>query len=219
MRKLCILLYLCFINLYADENSLLIKVVNVLDRFMAISQERIPPTLLRQAGAIAIIPDMIKGGLIVGARYGKGVLLVRQYRGWSDPLFIRMYGGSLGWQIGLESIDIVLIFHDAKSALEILDHSITLGADLSIAVGPLGGDLSAATNLKFKAKIYSYSKSMGVYAGIALAGAKLEVDYEANQHFYHCEPTKFYRILQGRCHTNNPYVQILKQKLIEYAKW
>ena len=219
MRKLYTILYVCFMTLYADESSLLIKAINVLDRFMVISEERIPPKLLRQAGAIAIIPDMIKGGVIVGARYGKGVLLIRQYRGWSDPLFIRMYGGSLGWQIGLESIDIVLIFHDAKSALEILDHSITLGADLSIAVGPLGRDLSAATNLKFKAKIYSYSKTMGVYAGIALAGAKLEVDYEANQRFYHCEPTKFYRILQGKCHNDNPYIQILKRKLMEYVKW
>ncbi len=215
------LLLFCFIlfALYADENSLLIKAVNTLDRFMALPEEQIPPRFLRQAGAIAIIPDMVRGGLIIGARYGKGILLIRQGKEWSDPIFIRMYGGSLGWQIGLESIDVVLIFKDAKSALELLDHAITLGADLSVAVGPVGRIAGAATDSEFKAKIYTYSRSMGAYAGIAFAGAKLELDYEATQHFYHCDPSKLYLILQGKCHKNNPYLQVLKQKLKEYSKW
>ncbi len=219
MKKL--LLFFCFalLTLHADENSLLIKAVNTLDRFMALPEERIPPKFLRQAGAIAIIPDLVRGGLILGARYGKGILMVRRNGSWSDPIFIKMYGGSLGWQIGLESIDVVLIFKDAKSALELLKHTITLGADLSVAVGPVGRAAGAATDIELKAKIYTYSRSMGAYAGIAFAGAKLEVDYEANQHFYHCDPTKLYLILQGRCHKENPYLKVLKQKLQEYSKW
>ena len=218
MKKLLLFCFMLF-ALYADENSLLIKAVNALDRFMALPEERIPPRFLRQAGAIAIIPDMVRGGLIVGARYGKGILLIRQNGDWSDPIFIRMYGGSLGWQIGLESIDVVLIFKEAKSALELLDHAITLGADLSVAVGPVGRIAGAATDIEFKAKIYTYSRSMGAYAGIAFAGAKLEVDYEANQRFYRCDPSKLYLILQGKCHKENPYLKILKQKLKEYSKW
>ncbi len=218
MKKLLLFCFMLF-ALYADENSLLIKAVNALDRFMALPEERIPPKFLRQAGAIAIIPDMVRGGVIVGARYGKGILLIRQKGEWSDPIFIKMYGGSLGWQIGLESIDVVLIFKEAKSALELLDHAITLGADLSVAVGPVGRIAGAATDIEFKAKIYTYSRSMGAYAGIAFAGAKLEVDYEANQRFYRCDPSKLYLILQGKCHKDNPYLKILKQKLKEYSRW
>ena len=219
MKKLLLFFFFVLLALHADENSLLIQAVNTLDRFMALPEERIPPRFLRKAGAIAIIPNMVRGGLIVGARYGKGILLVRRNGHWSDPIFIKMYGGSLGWQIGLESIDVVLIFKDPKSALELLNHAITLGADLSIAVGPVGRIAGAATDIEFKAKIYSYSRSMGAYAGIAFAGARLEVDYEANQRFYRCDPSKLYLILQGECRKNSPYLKILKRKLQEYSQW
>ncbi len=218
MKKLW--MFLCLMTIAcANENTLLIKAVNALDRFMALPEERIPPKFIKNAGAIAIIPDMIKGGMIVGARYGKGVLFIRKGGDWSDPIFIRMYGGSLGWQIGLESIDVVLIFEDSKSALELLNTKLTLGADLSIAVGPVGREGQASVDSGFKAKIYSYSRSMGVYAGIAFAGAILEIDYDANQRFYHCDPSKLYLIVNGKCHKNNEFLRVLKRKLREYSKW
>ena len=215
-----ILALILFLSIaFADENGVLIKAVNALDRFMAIPEERIPPKLLAKAAAVAIIPNLVRGGFIIGARYGRGVLLVRNGKSWSDPLFIRMYGGSLGWQIGLEAIDVVLVFADRKSALELLNGKVTLGADLSVAVGPVGRAGQAATDITFKAKIYSYSRSMGAFAGIALAGAVLELDYDANMRFYGCDPSKAYLIIQGRCHKRNEFVKILKRKLKEYSTW
>ncbi|MRI58376.1 MAG: hypothetical protein C6H99_02605 [Epsilonproteobacteria bacterium] len=187
---------------------------------MALPEERIPPKLFKKAGAIAIIPNLVRGGFIVGARYGKGVLLIKNGKEWSDPIFIKIYGGSLGWQIGLEAIDVVLVFADKKSALELLEGKVTLGADLSVAVGPVGRAGQAATDIDFKAKIYSYSRSMGAFAGIALAGAVLEVDYDANMRFYGCDPSKVYLIINGTCkHKNNQFLKVLKRKLNEYSSW
>ncbi|WP_041354004.1 lipid-binding SYLF domain-containing protein [Nitratiruptor sp. SB155-2] len=218
MRKFA-LLFLLGIYIIANENGTLIAAVNALDRFMALPEERIPPKLLRRAAAIAIVPNLIRGGFVVGARFGKGVLLVKNRNGWSDPVFIKLYGGSLGWQIGLENIDVILIFKNRQNALRLLSNSLTLGGDLSIALGPVGRAGQKATDLGFRAQILSYSRSMGAFAGLALAGSRLEVDYEANAHFYHCDPYKIYQIIQGKCHVTNTYVQVLKEKLREYASW
>lgn len=218
MKKIIAIFLFCF-SLFANENSTLIAAVNALDSFMALPEERVPPRLLAKAAAVAIIPNLIRGGFVVAARYGKGVLLFRQNGSWSDPVFVKLYGGSLGWQIGLESIDVMLMFRDRKSALQVLSNSLTLGGDLSIAVGPLGRAGQKATDLGFEAQIYSYSKSMGAFAGLALAGARLEVDYDANARFYHCDPYKVYQIIDGKCHVRNSFVDVLKQKLQEYANW
>ncbi len=214
MKKI-LALFLCLVIGWASEQSLLIKAANTLDRFMAIPEEQIPPRLLSQAKAIAIIPDLIRAGFIAGARYGKGVLFIREKGGWSDPIFIKMYGASLGWQIGLESIDVVLVFVDRSAAMDLLQHGITLAADASIAVGPIG-----RTGLVgVKAQIYSYSRSMGAFIGVALAGANLEVDYNANVRFYGCEPLDIRRILRGNCHKKSDILRILKAKLQEYTSW
>ncbi|NPA03365.1 MAG: lipid-binding SYLF domain-containing protein [Epsilonproteobacteria bacterium] len=179
---------------------------------MSISQERIPSKILLDAQAIAIIPNLIQGGFILGARYGEGVLLLKDSKkGWSDPLFIRLYGGSLGWQIGFEAVEIVLIFPKKESALEVLKHKLVLGLDLSIAVGPIGKMKHPLPN------IYSYARTMGVFAGLALAGSVLEVDYEANSRFYRCDPSKIPQILEGNCLKENNIVTLLKQKLQRYT--
>ncbi len=216
MKKFA-LLVLLFCFSFANVDSIVIKSASALDRFMAIPEEQIPPKLLRQAKAIAIIPDLIRGGFIAGARYGKGVLLIRTQDGWSDPIFIKLYGASIGWQIGLESIDVVLIFTDMASVQKLLNGTLTLAADASLAVGPVGRAASVGTD--FSAQILSYSRSMGAYVGVALAGAKLEVDFDKMAQAYRCDPTKIYLILQGKCRHNNQYVQILKDKINRYSAW
>ncbi len=216
MKKLWILLFLAVFS-FANVDSIVIKSASALDRFMALPEEEIPPKLLRKAKAIAIIPDLIRGGFIAGARFGKGVLLVRMPQGWSDPIFIKLYGASLGWQIGLESIDVVLIFTDMASVQKLLNGSLTLAADASLAVGPVGRAASVGTD--FSAQILSYSRSMGAYVGVALAGAKLEVDYDTMLRAYKCDPTKIYLILQGQCRYDNQFVRILKNKINRYSAW
>lgn len=203
--------------MYANVDSIVIESASALDKFMAIPEEQIPPKFIRRAKAIAIIPNLIRGGFIAGARFGRGVLLVRMQKGWSDPIFIKLYGASLGWQIGLESIDVVLIFTDMGSVQKLLNGTLTLAADASIAVGPVGRAASVGTD--FSAQILSYSRSMGAYVGVALAGAKLDIDFDMMIQAYTCDPTKIYLILQGSCRHTNQYVQILKEKIEHYASW
>lgn len=157
----------------------------VLHDFVNIPENAIPPRLLSEAYGIAVIPDVLKAGFIVGGRYGEGVLSVRTADGtWSHPVFIDLAGASLGWQIGAASSDIILVFKSRRSVDEIINGQVTLGADATIAAGPVGRSASAATNLQLEAEIYSYSRSRGLFAGIALEGGVITIDAEANWRYY-----------------------------------
>lgn len=219
MKKVFLIVLLSFSIFASELDSLIIKASKALDSFMAIPEEQIPPKLLRRAEAIAIIPNVIRGGFIAGARYGKGLLFIKLKNGWSDPVFIKMYGASLGWQIGLESIDVVLVFVDKDVARSILESGLTLAADASLAVGPVGRSSMVGAASKLQAQVYSYSRSMGAFVGVALAGSTLEIDFDANQQFYKCDPQKIYLILERRCNVRNQFLEILRQKLIEYTSW
>jgi lipid-binding SYLF domain-containing protein len=144
--------------------------------------------MLREAQAVAILPGVIKAAFVFGGRHGKGVLLAREAdNSWSRPTFISMTGGGVGWQIGLESTDLVLVFMTRTSVNRVLagKGKITLGADVGIAAGPLGRQAEAATDAQLKAEIYSYSRSRGLFAGISLQGGVLLVDHRANDFYYH----------------------------------
>jgi len=157
----------------------------VLNDFVAIPENSIPPVLLRQAYGIAVIPSVIKAGFVVGGRYGKGVLSVRTADGkWSHPVFIRLAGASLGWQIGASSTDIILVFKNQRGVDKIIDGEVTLGADASVAAGPVGRSAGAATNLRLNAEIYSYSRSRGLFAGVSLEGGVITIDADSNWSYY-----------------------------------
>ncbi|MEO0616461.1 MAG: lipid-binding SYLF domain-containing protein [Pseudomonadota bacterium] len=156
----------------------------VLDELRQIPEGAIPPALLDRAYAVAIVPDMIKLGVGVAGRHGKGVLAVRGESGWSNPVFIKITGGSVGWQAGLQTSDIVLVFTNERGVRNITSGKLTLGADASIAAGPVGRNASAATDSRFRAEVYSYSRARGLFAGIALDGAALRIDDAANATFY-----------------------------------
>lgn len=159
--------------------------IEVIQQIVSIPEKGIPPVLLRNAEGIAIIPGVIRAGFIIGGRYGTGVVLVRNKSGeWSNPSFISLTGGSIGWQAGVESIDIILVFKSGKSIDGIVRGKFTLGADASIAAGPVGREAQAATDIQLKSEIYSYSRSRGLFAGLALSGAALQIDDEANEDFY-----------------------------------
>ncbi|MBI3024863.1 MAG: lipid-binding SYLF domain-containing protein [Candidatus Tectomicrobia bacterium] len=141
----------------------------------AIPEKGMPPALLRNAHGIAIIPGVIKVGLVLGGRYGKGVLLVRNPAGgWEEPKEITLTGGSLGWQVGVQSTDVILVFKSAKSVEGFASGKITLGADASVAAGPVGRHAEAATDVQLKSEVYSYSRNRGLFVGVSLEGSGLQ---------------------------------------------
>jgi lipid-binding SYLF domain-containing protein len=148
-------------------------------------KESIPSELLAVTEGIIIVPKLINAGLVVGAKRGKGIAMVKRADGtWSNPAFVTMTGGSVGAQIGVQSVDLVLIFRHSKSLTEINKSSFTLGGDLSVAAGPVGRSSTANTDYKLEAEVYSYSRSKGLFAGITLNGASLDIDAAANKNFY-----------------------------------
>ncbi len=158
---------------------------DVLDQLLRIPEQSIPPSLLSRAYAIAVIPNVLKVGFGLGARRGKGVLVVRRDdNSWSNPAFVTMTGGSVGLQIGAQSTDIILVFKTRNGVEGIANGKLTLGADASIAAGPVGRHTGAATDIKFQAEVYSYSRSRGLFAGIALEGAGVTMDRKSNAAFY-----------------------------------
>ena len=169
----------------AREVTKIESAAEVLTEIMAIPEKAIPPSLLHNAHGIAVIPAVIKAGLVVGGRYGWGVLVVRPKGGeWSNPCFVSLAGGSIGYQIGAQSTDAILVFKSSKSVDGIVKGKFTLGADAAIAAGPVGRHAEAATDLQLKAEIYSYSRSRGLFAGVALEGAALQIDHKSNDAFY-----------------------------------
>lgn len=169
----------------AGETRKIEDCIEVIKAIKAIPEQTIPPALLQNAQGVMVIPGVIKVGFVVGGRYGTGVLTIRDEKGnWTDPVFVKIAGGSLGWQIGAESTDLILVFKTKKSVEGALKGKFTLGADASVAAGPVGRSAEGATDVTLKAEILSYSRSRGLFAGIALNGAALMIDDEANASFY-----------------------------------
>ncbi len=158
---------------------------DVIDQLLRIPEKSIPPTLLARAYAVAVIPNVVKAAFGLGARRGKGILVVRQGdSSWSNPAFVTLTGGSFGWQIGAQSTDIILVFKTRKGVDDIANGKLTLGADASVAAGPVGRQAAIATDLMFQAEVVSYSRSRGLFAGVALEGAGVTMDRKANAAFY-----------------------------------
>lgn len=157
----------------------------VLKEFLALPSQKIPTALLTRAEAIAIVPKVVKVGVVLGGRRGKGVVLVKDGHGnWQPPRFLTLTGGSVGWQLGVQSTDVILVFTTRKSVEGLLKGKFTLGADAAAAAGPLGRQAQAATDLKLKAEIYSYSRSRGLFAGVSFDGSMLQIDQAATRAYY-----------------------------------
>jgi lipid-binding SYLF domain-containing protein len=169
----------------AREEGRLLMASQVLEELRTARDQYIPDRLLERAYAIAVIPDMTKIAFFAGGRRGHGVLVVRDKDGrFTSPTFITMTGGSFGWQWGVQSTDIVLVFTTRRGVEGITGGKFTLGADASVAAGPVGRQASASTDTSFKAEVYSYSRNRGVFAGLSLDGTALTIDDDANATFY-----------------------------------
>ena len=169
----------------ARQQGRLLTAAEVLDELRGARDQAIPDRLLERAYGIAVIPDVTKVAWFLGGRRGHGVLVVRDKDGrFCDPVFVTLTGGSLGMQWGVQSTDIVLVFTTPKGIEGISGGKVTLGADASVAAGPVGRQASAGTDAAFKAEVYSYSRSRGAFIGIALDGGAMNIDDQANAAFY-----------------------------------
>jgi lipid-binding SYLF domain-containing protein len=159
--------------------------VRVVTDIQAIPESAIPDKLLDEAHAIVVVPDAIKAGLVIGGRRGHGLLSVKRADGtWSNPSFVTLTGGSIGFQAGVQSADIVLVFRSERGLDSIVNGKFTLGADAGVAAGPVGRNASASTDGQLKAEIWSWSRARGLFAGVALDGAVLAIDDAANESVY-----------------------------------
>lgn len=157
----------------------------VLRELQSMPDTQIPDMLLARAEGIVILPANVKVGLVFGARFGNGVMMVRNAdRSWSNPVFVSTGGGSWGLQAGGQVADIVLVLTTRKSIEGITDGKLTLGADASVAAGPVGRTAMASTSLTFDSEVYAYSRSKGLFAGISLEGNGIFIGKRANRRFY-----------------------------------
>lgn len=162
------------------------EAADVLDEIMQMPEQSIPEDLLAKASAVLIFPSTISGGFIVGGKYGQGVGLYRDKTEgkWSAPCFFVIGGGSFGWQIGGQATDLVLVITSKRGVEGLLADKFTLGGDAAATAGPIGRDAEVATDLLLKAGIFSYSRSKGLFAGVALKGAVLAPNKDANKSLY-----------------------------------
>lgn len=159
--------------------------LEVLKQVQSTPDSNIPASLLSKAHAIAVIPAVVKVGLMIGGRRGKGLISVRQADGtWSNPAYISITGGSFGFQAGVQSADIILVFRTPRGVDNLVAGKFTLGADASVAAGPVGRQGSASTDIELKAEILSYARARGLFAGVALDGSVLGIDYDSIERVY-----------------------------------
>ena len=167
------------------EDLIVRESIGVLNDIMAMPAKAIPQSMLADAHAVAIIPKVLKGSFVVGARHGNGVLLVRDPSGaWHAPVFVTLTGGNIGWQVGVQSTDVILVFKTKRSVEGLLAGKFTLGADAAVAAGPLGRQAAAATDSRLGAEIYSWSRSRGLFVGVSFDGSVIDIDQLANAAYY-----------------------------------
>jgi lipid-binding SYLF domain-containing protein len=204
MKKTLALICLCFLLPSAsfaasNRENLQIRIDQakvVLDQIMSADDNSIPLNILEKATCVGVIPGMIKGALIWGGQYGQGVVTCRTGHGWSAPVFIRMAGGSFGFQIGGQSTDLVLVAVNDRGFQDLLKNKFKIGGDASAAAGPVGRSSQASTDWKMGAELLSYSRAKGLFAGIDLDGTSVSQNTEDTEIYYGQEHS-FESILKG----------------------
>jgi len=191
MKRLLVLVLLASLSGAAwaagDREKIVDRVDNaatVLDEIMAAPDKGIPEEVLGSAQCIAIVPSLLKGGFVVGAAYGKGVVTCRTAKGWSAPAFFRVEGGSFGLQIGGQAVDLVMLVMNDNGMRNLLSSKFKIGADASAAAGPVGRHAEAATDWKMRAELLTYSRARGLFAGITLNGEVVTQDKDDTRDFY-----------------------------------
>jgi lipid-binding SYLF domain-containing protein len=162
---------------------------DVLEEIQTSPDIGIPDQVMGSAQCVAVVPSMLKAGFVFGGRYGRGVASCRTAKGWSDPAFFTIEGGSWGLQIGGQAVDLVMLIMNQKGMENLLNSKFKLGADASVAAGPVGRNAAADTDWTMRAQVLSYSRARGVFAGLELSGSVIKLDRESTREFYgHMQP-------------------------------
>jgi lipid-binding SYLF domain-containing protein len=162
-----------------------VDATNVFAQAMVMPQNEIPRSLLAEAQAVAIVPSMVRGAFVVGVQHGRGVLVVRDAQGaWQPPRMIQITGGSIGYQIGVQATDLVLVFRTPQSVANLLNGTLKIGVDAAAAAGPVGRQTSAATDHRLQAEILSYSRARGAFVGVSIDGSVISLDPTAEAMYY-----------------------------------
>jgi len=188
---LTLIVSLCSLSFAADEAKKESKAVDrvqaaadVLNEIQAAPDAGIPQEVLGSAECVAVVPSMLKGGFIVGAKYGRGVATCRTPKGWSAPAFFVVTGGSFGFQIGGQAVDLVMLIMNQNGMKHLLSSEFALGADASVAAGPVGRHAEGNTDWKMRAEVLTYSRARGLFAGVTLNGAQIKQDKDSTREFY-----------------------------------
>jgi len=194
MKKLLLLLVvvcLCGFSVAADDQPNDSKAqdrvqaaADVLNEIQAAPDKGIPQEVLGSAECVAVVPSMLKGGFIVGAKYGRGLASCRTPKGWSAPAFFVVTGGSFGFQIGGQAVDLVMLIMNKDGMKHLLSSEFELGADASVAAGPVGRHAEGNTDWKMRAEVLTYSRARGLFAGVTLNGASIKQDKDSTREFY-----------------------------------
>jgi lipid-binding SYLF domain-containing protein len=190
MRKIfwsIVLVFLVVTPVFASKGKQIERLQEsaaVLSEVMNIPEEGIPRDLLKKSECIVIIPSMKKGAFGIGGNYGRGCLLCRIENKWSPPVMVSMAGGSIGFQLGGSSTDVILLIMNERGINKLLESKVTLGADASAAAGPKGRTAQAATDVQMRAEILSWARSRGLFAGVSLQGAVLKPSGDDNEDLY-----------------------------------
>src|SRR6266852_6961216 len=194
MKKVILLtlfVLLCTFTLAADEPAKESKATDrvqaaadVLNEIQSAPDSGIPQEILGKAECVAVVPSMLKGGFIVGAKYGRGLASCRTAKGWSAPAFFTVTGGSLGFQIGGQAVDLVMLIMNKDGMKHLLSSEFALGADASVAAGPVGRHAEGNTDWKMRAEVLTYSRARGLFAGVSLNGAVVNQDKDSTRDFY-----------------------------------
>lgn len=192
MRRTVVLLVCVPLFVFAvSANERLGSALSIMKELSSVPDSGAFVELLRQSEGLAIFPSLIRVGLVIGGQYGEGFLLRRDSAAgkWYGPVFLKLTGLSLGAQLGIQSVGLVLVLMNEQAVKSLLSASVTLGGNVSIAAGPLGRSLSAETDYRLQASIYSYSVSKGFFAGLSMQGSIVQLDNDANKEYYGSLPT------------------------------
>jgi lipid-binding SYLF domain-containing protein len=188
---LTLIVSLCSLSFAADEPAKESKAADrvqaaadVLNDIQSAPDKGIPQEVLGSAECVAVVPSMLKGGFIVGAKYGRGLASCRTPKGWSAPAFFVVTGGSVGFQIGGQAVDLVMLIMNKDGMKHLLSSEFALGADASVAAGPVGRHAEGNTDWKMRAEVLTYSRARGLFAGVSLNGAVIKQDKDSTREFY-----------------------------------
>lgn len=218
LSSLLVLAFLFTSNAYAaDETTqqkLLKNAKSVVEEIMSAPDLGIPSDMISRAQAVIVFPSMLKGGFLIGARYGKGVATVRNAKTgqWGPPSFITTLGGSFGLQFGAQSVDLILIVMTEKGLKGLLNNNFTLGGDMSVAAGPVGRYAEMGVDILLQGDTYSYSRSRGVFGGLSLKGTIIKANVGFNEEYYKAKLTPEEIMIDGKVKN----VPESSQKFLQY---